>query len=154
MANATYIPTQKTFECGGRTFNQAEVDAFVILYGYCNTNGNWSVMQIQSGTTGYQVSGTYTLQCIKSNPVTSNIMSPIPLYGDTDIGPNAGAAGTNPVYIGDLGGASAGLGSVMKSTTTTVSRTEEYVDFQIPNGKYPAVLCKEGPGSVVFYGHL
>lgn len=136
----------------GRTFVGSSLgktlDNLIILGAYATSNTN-ATFRRSNATSGYQVPASFKFQIfalsIQDGNAAANGNFDL-LYGDTDVGFNAAAGPTNPVYEF---GSSAGVRRIPTAGQYAELRTE----FYVPAGKYPAVkLITMGASPIQLFG--
>jgi len=156
-AEAGKFGEREKLECGGRTI--VDMDNLVTLYGNVEVAGQWTTLIDHNDTSGYQVSGSLEIFCIRMyDSAAANLFFTIG-YGDTDVGVGSGSAPTTPIY------ASGRSGTGANSTTNIFMAPNpdaasglhyhEYgLSFDIPHEKYPFIKGATGTGvsqSYVFF---
>lgn len=144
------LGTIPTLTVANRVFT--DLTTLIILHGPVSTAGRWSGMRISNGTAARQTTSAKTLTmyalALVSAAATGNAVANV-LYGDTDVGLNAAAAPTNPVYMAGtstttdypLQGAAAASGAYLQ-------KAEIACAFQVPASKYPTVQVASSNGVV------
>lgn len=125
---------------GGRTFT--DLSNLIYLHGRVATAARWATFRTENASAGRQTTSGKTLTIYACNiysETASTTTGMVLLYGDTDVGMDAAAAPTNPVYL--AGDSSLLAGGVLYGAATTgvMNHSESAVAFQVPSLKYPAM---------------
>lgn len=149
--NTLQTVLQKAFNLGSYNWFGSELSNVVILVGRVTTSGRCTTLRAVNGSggTGYVVPAGKTLTIYQIAVICDvRTAQAAVLYADTDVGVNSAAAGTNPVYAG------------ADSTPINIASAQDgpqgnpLIKFQVPTGKYPAVVCTGTSVSVVAFGLL
>lgn len=108
----------------------------------------YSTFRSANGTAGYQVTTGKTLKfrAARVVVVTAAASGGVVLgYGDTDVNIAAGAAPTNPVYLG-------GSSFVRLQNLSVEGQFSMPVRFDVPAGKYPFIFS-DGLCAVFIFGY-
>lgn len=143
----------KSLTIGGRTFDAAEIAAGVWLYGPVTTASRYSTVREYTNTAGYVVPGGVSLTIhamIITSTAGSVLAGGIVGYGDNDIGIDAAAAPTNPVWIPSGASLNSFLGNV--NTGGNFVQMAFPLKFVVPTGKYPAVRLSQANSNCILFG--
>lgn len=145
------LGTIDTLTVGGRVLT--DLNGLITLNAVLSgTNVHYSTARLWNGTSGYQVTAGKTLTIVGSiwsitEAATTNAGGVL-LYADNDIGIDNATVPTNPVY----GFSDTDL--IVNFPATSVGIFGISVNFQVPSGKYPAILTQQAvTGHIQLYGY-
>lgn len=141
------LGTIDTIAAGNRLIT--DLGSNLIILGATNgASTHFTTLRTTNGSSGYQVPGGKSLKIIgydSSVAVGAAAGGLGILYGDTDVGLDSASAPTNPIYQNANGSASTILLAVSAGFFGAA------VNFTIPTGKYPAVVCA---GTIAIYVNI
>ncbi len=154
---AVLVPSARQhLQIGTRVFT--DLTNIIYLMGGVTTASRWATLRTPNGTAGYQVTSGKTLY-IRSIMMMLNAAGVTGLtqilYGDTDVGFDASAAPTNPIYMaaGSTVVISAAMAAQGSGATSSFTHNSPAINFSVPSQKYPCIKSNTAESSAHAYGY-
>lgn len=141
---------------GGRHFTSTELANLIVLSGFISTASRYCVLRTPNSTSGYQVPNGKTLYMyvVACQTSTNAIGTGQPGYGDNDVGQDTATTPTNLVSL--CGFTTSVNFSVGHVNTSILAQNPgyTYMDFQVPQNKFPVMKAGQNNSSFTVYGLL